>query len=324
MEGIKITDAERLKKKGVDLGGRRIIKKRGYCKQIFIDGVYHADPHPGNLMVHVEDDGSFRIILVDFGAIARINSIMREGIALFAEGMIKKDAHVIANSLRRMGFVAREDEEEAFDRLVEYIYSKFSGLKVENFKDLDLSQFHNIEDLLELKKLNISFRDMMSSFHVPRDWVLLERTLLLALGLTSHLDPQLNPIEIILPYAEKFVLKDKSLVDVVVSITKETGLSYLMLPHEMHKALKALNKGQLEMGSQDVRRQTRRIHYLFHQALYAFLAMGFLGMGHWLTLEGQELLGQYHYYGSAVFGVFFLLSFIKNRISSLDKKKYHR
>lgn len=321
MEGIKITDAETLRAQGVDLRELAEMLIRGYCKQIFVDGVYHADPHPGNLMVRVDEGGRFRIILVDFGAIARISDEMRDGITLFAEGLIKKDTRMLANSLRRMGFVAREDEAEAFDALVEYFYSKFSGLKVENFKQLDISQFHKIEDLLELKKLDISFRDLMNSFHVPRDWVLLERTLILALGLTSHLDPQLNPIEIILPYAEQFVLKDRSLVDVVASIAKDAMLAYLMLPHEIQKTLKALNKGTLEIRNRETRLQTKRLYTLGHQGLYAFLAVAGLGLGHWLHLRGEVVLGDYHYYGAAAFGGMLLVSVLKNKRIDFKKKR---
>ena len=313
MEGIKITEVKTLQQKNVDLTDLAEVLIRGYCKQIFVDGVYHADPHPGNLLVSVQADGRYQIILVDFGATARISEQMRDGISLFAEGLIKKDTRMIANSLRRMGFVAREGEEEAFDMLVEYFYSKLSGLKLENFKNLDLSQFHNIEDLIELKKLNISFRDLMNSFHVPRDWVLLERTLLLALGITSHLDPKLNPIEIILPYAEKFVLKDKSLADVVVNISKEVILSYVMLPNEIQKTLKALNKGELEIQNRDTRMQTERLAALGRQGIFAFLGVSALALGHWLSLEGQGAMSAYHYYGAAVFGMAFLVSFLRKR-----------
>lgn len=313
MEGIKINDDKSLKKKGVDLRELATLLIHGYCKQVFIDGVYHADPHPGNLMVRVGDDGKFRIILVDFGAIARISEQMREGISMFAEALIKKDTRHLANSLRRMGFVAKENEEEAFDQLVEYFYSRLSSVKIENFRELNITQMNNVEELLELKKLKISFRDLMNSFHVPRDWVLLERTLLLALGLTSHLDPTLNPIEIILPYAEKFVLKDKSLADVVVSISKEVGLSYLMLPHEIQKTLKALNKGELQVRDKEVRMQTRRMTSLAHQFLYALLAVTALGLGHWLYQGGDYGLARYHYYGSAFFGGALFLSMLRNR-----------
>jgi len=313
MEGIKINDTETLVAQGVDLRELATLLIHGYCKQVFIDGVYHADPHPGNLMVHVEADGRFRIILVDFGAIACINDQMREGITMFAEGLIKKDTRVIANSLRRMGFVARENEEEAFDQLVEYFYSRLSAVKIENFKELDFGNISNVEEILELKKLKISFRDLMNSFHVPRDWVLLERTLLLALGLTSHLDPTLNPIEIVLPYAETFVLKDKSLADVVVSISKDVALSYLMLPHEIQKTLKALNKGELQIRDREVQRQTERMTGVAHQFLYALISIAALGLGHWLARDGDVQLARYHYYGSAFFGVVFLLSMVRKR-----------
>jgi len=323
MEGIKITDVEALRQRNVDLRALAEVLIRGYCKQIFVDGVYHADPHPGNILVRVHEDGTYQIILVDFGAMAQISDQMRDGIVLFAEGLIKKDTRLIANSLRRMGFVARESEEEAFDLLVEYFYSKLSSIKVENLTKLDLSQFHNIEELLELKKLKISFRDLMSSFHVPRDWVLLERTLLLALGITSHLDPQLNPIGIILPYAEKFVLKDKSLVDVVADISKEVALSYLMLPHEIQKTLKALNKGELEVASPDTQMQTKRLYTLGHQAIYAFLAVAALGLGHWLNLQGYFEFSRYHYYGASFFGAVLGFSFLKNLRFS-KKRRFRR
>lgn len=313
MEGIKVTDRETLQGKGVDLRELATAIIHAYCKQVFIDGVYHADPHPGNLMVRAGDNGSFQIILIDFGAIARISERMREGITVFAEGLIKRDTRMLANALRRMGFVAKEDEEEAFDKLVEYFYSKLSSIKIENFRQLDLMQFQNIEDLLELKKLKISFRDLMGSFHVPRDWVLLERTIILTLGLTSHLDSTLNPIEIILPYVEKFVLKDRSLADAVVMMSKEVGFSYLQLPHEIQKTLHALNKGTLEIRDREVRRQTRKLYILGHQFLYALLALAGLGLGHWWRVGGEEEMAQYHYGGAAFFGIIFLLSLIKNR-----------
>jgi predicted unusual protein kinase regulating ubiquinone biosynthesis (AarF/ABC1/UbiB family) len=313
MEGIKITEAKQLQAKGVDLRALAEMLIRGYCKQIFEDGVYHADPHPGNLMVQVRPDGSFKIILVDFGAIARINEKMKAGITLFAEGLIKKDTRILSNARRQMGFVAREDEEEAFDRLVEYFYSKLSSLKVENFKELNLQQFHNIEDLIELKKLNISFSDLMNSFHVPRDWVLLERTLLLALGLTSHLDPKLNPIEIILPYAETFVLKDKSLSDVVLGISKDVAMAYLMLPQEIQKALRLLNKGELAIKNPDVAAQSMRLVAVAQQAVYASIALVALGLGHYLHQSGSEILGRYHYYGAGTFSLIWLWAWVRGK-----------
>ena len=60
---------------------------RAYCQMIFVDGVYHADPHPGN--VFVREDGA--LILLDFGAVAQLSPQMRAGIPEFLEGVLRRD-----------------------------------------------------------------------------------------------------------------------------------------------------------------------------------------------------------------------------------------
>ena len=53
---------------------------------IFVDGVYHADPHPGNILVG--DDGS--VIFLDFGAVGRLSPAMKAGIPVFLDGVIRR------------------------------------------------------------------------------------------------------------------------------------------------------------------------------------------------------------------------------------------
>jgi ubiquinone biosynthesis protein len=238
---------------------------------------------------------------------------MQEGITQFAEGLIKRDTRLLATAMRKMGFVARETGMEPFERLIEYFYAKFTNLKIENFKNLNLSDLQNMDDLIELKKLKVSFKDILGSFHVPRDWLLLERTMLLVVGLTSHLEPSLNPVEIVLPYVEKFVLKDKSFSDVIVTMTKEIGLSYIQLPHEIHKTLKQLNSGTLSISTPDLKQHTQRLYILGHQFLYAFLGLGGTFLGVYLEEVGKYAESMYAYVGAALFGAILLVSFLKNR-----------
>ena len=54
---------------------------------IFVDGVYHADPHPGNVLV----DKAGNLVLLDFGAVAELSPQMREGIPEFLEGVLRRD-----------------------------------------------------------------------------------------------------------------------------------------------------------------------------------------------------------------------------------------
>ena len=311
MEGVKVSAVDEFKKDGIDPSevARKII--HAYCKQIFIDGVYHADPHPGNLLV--QKDGKVRIVLVDFGATAKISERMRHGITLFAEGLIKRDTRVLANAMREMGFVARQDSFEPFEQLVDYFYQKLSNIKIENFRKMDLSQFRNLEDLLELRKIKISFRDLMTSFHVPKDWILLERAMILTMGLCAHLDPSLNPIEIVLPYVEKFVLKDRTFTEVVIELIKEIGISYLQLPHEIQKTMRRLNEGALSIRTRDLPAHTNKLYILGHQFLYGFLGVSSLFLAvHWRESE-LENYARYAFYGAIGFGVLLLGSIVRNR-----------
>ncbi|QQR80214.1 MAG: AarF/ABC1/UbiB kinase family protein [Deltaproteobacteria bacterium] len=313
VEGFKVSSVQQIEKEGLD--SREIATQliHAFCKQIFIDGLYHADPHPGNILIR-KQDGSLQIILLDFGATATISENMRHGITSFAEGLIRRDTKLLASAMREMGFVARQDSFDPFEDLVEYFYSKLANLKIENFRKLNISEIHNLEDILELKKLKISFRDLMNSFHVPKDWILLERTLLLAMGLCAHLAPTLNPIEIVLPYVEQFVLKDRTFTEVVVELTKQVVLSYIQLPHELHKTLKRLNDGTLSMESKGLERHTRQMYALGHQFLYGFLSLASLGLSfHWGG-QGFSDYSAYALYGAGFFTSVLVISFFRNRL----------
>lgn len=315
MEGIKISSVEEFRKGDInptDLATRII---HAYCKQIFIDGIYHADPHPGNILVRKGPDGQgFKIILLDFGATACVSQRMRHGMTAFAEGLIKRDTRLLANAVREMGFVARQDTFEPFEQLVDYFYEKLSNIKIQNFKNLNINQFHNIEDLIELRKINISFRDLMTSFHIPKDWILMERTLLLTMGLCAHLDPKLNPFEIVLPYVEKTVLKDRTFSEVVIEVVKQIILSYLHLPQEVQKTLRRLNEGTIEVRSRDLPHHTKKLYVLGHQMLYGFLGIAGVFLSIYCKDKGLLEYGDYSLYGAGFFGILLLGSFFRNRV----------
>ena len=87
LDGIKISDTDRLKDAGLDLSVIASNLITVYCQMIFIDGIYHADPHPGNVMV--QNDG--KIILIDFGAVGMLDQGTRSGLGSLLESIIKGD-----------------------------------------------------------------------------------------------------------------------------------------------------------------------------------------------------------------------------------------
>src|SRR2546423_13830326 len=242
VEATKVTDLSELERPGIHRAAlaQRILT--AYCQMIFVDGVYHADPHPGNILVR--DDGS--IVFLDFGAVGELSRDMKEGIPQFLEGVIKRDASRIAAALRRMGFVARAQpsgrvasEEDVAERVIDYFQRRFlEQVSLESFslRDVQVDVRAKAEMLADLRKLDVSFRELTRTFQVPKDWVLLERTVLLLLGLCTTLDPAMAPMRTIQPYLEEFVLGgDQDVVSLVRATVKDMALSVLALPEGMNR-----------------------------------------------------------------------------------------
>ena len=88
IEGPKVADLERLGAAGVDRRAAARAVVEAYCQQIFIDGVYHADPHPGNLLVATPGSTGEppTIVFLDFGAAAEVREAMRRGMVALPPG----------------------------------------------------------------------------------------------------------------------------------------------------------------------------------------------------------------------------------------------
>jgi predicted unusual protein kinase regulating ubiquinone biosynthesis (AarF/ABC1/UbiB family) len=246
VEGKKIGDMAGIDALGIDKKdlAKRLV--RAYCQMIFVDGVYHADPHPGNILVR--EDGA--LILLDFGAVAELSPSMREGIPEFLEGVLRRDTDRLIKALRKMGFLARSADDQVSEKIIEYFHRKFQDeVKLESFnlKDIKIDPQRGFENLLDLRKMNIGMKELSSAFHIPKDWVLLERTIILLYGCCSMLDPELNPMAIIQPYLQEFVLGSRDWQQIVVETVREMAMSAVTLPEDLKKYLVRGVRGELEV-----------------------------------------------------------------------------
>jgi predicted unusual protein kinase regulating ubiquinone biosynthesis (AarF/ABC1/UbiB family) len=272
VEGVKISDVQQLRAMGVDKKdvARRIV--RLYCQMIFVDGVYHADPHPGNLLVQA--DGG--IVLLDFGAVAELSPQMREGIPEFLEGVLRRDTDRLVKSLRKMGFISRTSDEGVSERIIEYFHRRFQEevrLDSLNLKDIKIDPQRGLENLLDLKRMNIGLRELSGAFHVPKDWVLLERTILLLYGCCSLLDPELNPVAIIQPYLQDFVLGNRDFTAIAIEAVRDMAMSAMTLPEDMRRYLTRANRGELEVRIRGLQEGGRAVYAVGRQIIYTAIAL---------------------------------------------------
>ena len=307
IEGTKVTDVVALESQGID---RTALAERiltAYCQMIFIDGVYHADPHPGNLLVR--PDGG--VVFVDFGAVGELSTAMKEGIPVFLEGVIRRDSAQITSALRRMGFVARSEEGGAAgdiaERVIDYFQRRFlEDLTIESWSlsDVQVDMRTKLEAMADLRKLDISFRDLTATFEVPKDWVLLERTLLLLLGLCTHLDPGLNPMRTIQPYLQEFVLgRERDWIGLTRSALRDMALSAITIPEGVQRFLTRANRGELEVRVRGLTEGASLVYAAAHQIMFSILATGSAVIGFLSRERGDVSLAR----GAGAVAAFFLL-----------------
>jgi predicted unusual protein kinase regulating ubiquinone biosynthesis (AarF/ABC1/UbiB family) len=309
VEGKKVADLAALDAMGVDKKdlAKRIV--RAYCQMIFVDGVYHADPHPGNMLVR--SDGA--LILLDFGAVAELSPQMRDGIPEFLEGVLRRDTQRIVKALRKMGFLSRTGDDQISEKIVEYFHRRFQEeVKLESFnlKDVKIDPAKGLENLLDLRRMNIGMKEISDSFHIPRDWVLLERTILLLYGCCSMLDPELNPMGIIQPYLQDFVFGNRDWTQIAVEAVRDMALSAVTLPEDLRKYLTRATRGELEVRVRGMQEGARTVYAAGRQLAYA--AFGIAGGMAALELHfhGEDALARWPLGIGAVSGVLFLVSSI--------------
>ena len=279
LEGRKVTDVAAIDAMGIDKKdlARRLV--RAYCQMIFVDGVYHADPHPGNIMV--ASNGA--LILLDFGAVAELSPQMREGIPEFLEGVLRRDTERLIKAMRKMGFLSRTTDEEMVEKIIEYFHRRFQEeVKLDSFnlKDIKIDPQRGLENLLDLRKMNIGLKELSGTFHIPKDWVLLERTILLLYGCCALLDPELNPVAIIQPYLQEFVLGNRDWTQIAMEAVRDAAMSAMTLPEEMHKYLVKATRGKIEVRVRGMHEGAHAVYAIGRQLIYTVigLASGYEGL----------------------------------------------
>lgn len=312
--GVKISNLPQLQAWGLDQEAITKCLLEAYSRMVFRDGLYHADPHPGNILV--QEDGT--LVLLDFGAVARLQPAMREGLSELIEAAVKNDVGAMVEASRKMGFLApgREAElmaEQMIDALRTFLQQevKLEGL---NFKEIEVDPFNN--SLFELIQ-NIGISGITSTVQVPKEYVLLNRMATLLLGISTTLAPQLNPLDVVRPYVQKFVLGDRGdLISFVTRLLRDTVADTLQLPGEMQRVLRQARRGQLDIGSVDTRQGSRLIYLGLRQLSLSLLMIAVGGLTYLFWQNGEVLAFR------ITAGVAVLLAFLLWRSARAGKKLF--
>lgn len=300
-DGTKISNLAQLDTWGVDRNEVAEIIIKGFCHMIMEDGFYHADPHPGNVLVNQYG----QIVLLDFGATARLSDSMRSGIPQFIKATLRQDAEQMVVILRQLGFIANHGDasriaEKIIDNLQDFVHNELQMDNL-NLQDITTEQFQRAFALINVKEITQIAR-------IPKEWVLLNRAVVLVSGISYLLAPNMNPVDIVKPYLQKEIVGQiGGAAQNMAGEVLHQIQSALTLPGQIQKTLKRLNKGKIEIEIRSLEKELKGIHGVARQfvwlaffitSVYFYLSISDTG-GHTILLITFKVLGVFSFLGFA-------------------------
>jgi hypothetical protein len=176
------------------------------------------------------------------------------------------------------------------EKIIEYFHRRFQEevrLESFNLKDLRIDPQRGVENLLDLRRMNIGLRELSGAFHVPKDFVLLERTILLLYGCCALLDPELNPVAIIKPYLQDFVFGSRDMTQIAMEAIRDVAMSAMTLPEDMRRYLARANRGELEVRVRGLPESAQAVYAAGRQIVYTAIALtaGYEALESWRRHE---------------------------------------
>ncbi|XDD48128.1 ABC1 kinase family protein [Leptospira sp. WS39.C2] len=218
---------------------------KAYILMIFEFRFFHADPHPGNLIFMETGE----LCLIDFGAVQSISEEETQTLERILVGAMRKDYHLVSESLYELGAVTESLSKEELTQIVKYSLEKLNRILADtnHFRNLSFDTLKPGEDLRFLKEIQVSLKRLLSSLKLPPNFLSLHRVLALLLGNFSFLDPTRSMIE----YAEKpfsqIVLKGSNFKKLWRDEGEEFLTSLFSLPKELNDFLYKWNRGEFSV-----------------------------------------------------------------------------
>ncbi len=274
MKGVPINQVQRLREAGVDI---KKLARDGvtiFFTQVFRDGFFHADMHPGNIQVSIAPETFGRYISLDFGIVGTLNEVDKEYLAQNFTAFFRRDYKRVAELHLESGWVppsTRVDELEAAIRAV-----------CEPYFDRPLKEISLGLVLMRLFQTSRRFH-----VEIQPQLVLLQKTLLNIEGLGRELDPDLDLWSTAKPFLEKWMIDQVGPQRLWRELRAQAPLYAKLLPQLprlMHDYLRHSRPdgGRLEVLLAEQRRTNALLQVLLYLALGFFASV--LGLMVWSHL----------------------------------------
>jgi predicted unusual protein kinase regulating ubiquinone biosynthesis (AarF/ABC1/UbiB family) len=229
--GTKISEIDDLDSLGVDRTALAERLQRVYLKMLIQDGVFHADPHPGNLAVR--DDGT--IVFYDFGMSGYVDSFVQEKIVDFYAAVAQQDIDAILDTLVAMGTLSPTADRELMSDIMELAIQDARGDDIEQYRVQQI--VNQVEDTIYEFPLRL-----------PPNLALVLRVATVVEGVCVTLDPDFDFIEVATNYLrEQGMLEEnvRKFVEERAREVQQSAQAAVRAPPKLESALDRINRDRL-------------------------------------------------------------------------------
>ena len=194
IEGTKINNVDELERKGIDRTQVAEDLQRSYLQMIIDDGVFHADPHPGNLAV--TDEG--QVVFYDFGMSGRVDEFIQQKIVEFYIAVANQDIDAILDALTEIGTLSPDADRAVMAEVME--------LAIQDARGEDIEQYRVNQIIGQIEDSIYEF-----PFRLPKNLALVLRVATVVEGVCVTLDPEFDFIDTATSYLTEQGYREESI-----------------------------------------------------------------------------------------------------------------
>lgn len=254
---IKITDSEALLAAGIHPAQVAPVFASVMFDQMFTNGFFHADPHPGNIFVTPITDSSaeraWKLTFIDFGMMGDVPPSTRSGLRKLLIAAASRDGKGLVAAIGEVGVLVPSADTAELERAMTHLFDRFGGMGFAELREVDPRVFLDFA---------VEFGDLVRSlpFQLPENFLLIIRAMSLTSGVCSSLDARFNLWDSVEPYAAQLLRDERGNIvqDVAQQALDAAGVA-LRLPKRLDGLVTRIEDGSLSVANPRLERQVARL-----------------------------------------------------------------
>jgi len=254
---IKITDVEALLAAGIDPADVAPVFAEVMFDQLFTNGFFHADPHPGNIFVTPAAEGAgrraWKLTFIDFGMMGEVPATTRTGLRKLLIAAASRDGKGMVNAMHDVGVLLPSADTVELERAMTELFARFGGMGFAELREVDPREFRHFAS---------QFGEVVRSlpFQLPENFLLVIRAMSLTSGVASALDPAFNLWNSVEPYAAQLIRDERGNIvhDLAQQAMDVAGIA-LRLPKRLDALVTRVEDGSLSVDSPRLEQQVARL-----------------------------------------------------------------